>query len=298
MTTALRIRPRPRIAGVFAVCVGLAAPAIGHDSWLIADKSLTPEPGPVALTFITSEDFPHPDGPTKADRVAKFVGVRDGGPVPVRDVATTEHALVATMDAPMAGVYTAALALRPRYIEIDGPAFTGYLTEEHATAALSIRASAGASDAPGRELYAKFAKAFVEIGAPTSGGGGAPDRAGGGSSVKPVGHALEIVPLTNPCRWKVGERITVRALLDGQFASGLHISSGREDGGHAHESTIRTDEQGLASFAFSRPGLWNLRTHVIRPLRDVPPDAEGIPEGTTPEWSSMFATITFRVEAK
>lgn len=296
MTTALRSRPRPRprIAGVFAACVGLAAPALGHDSWLIADKGLTPEPGPVALTFVTSEDFPHPDVATKADRVAKFTVVRDGGPAPVRDVATTEHALVGTMDAPMMGVYTAALALRPRFIEIDGPAFTRYLTDEHATAALSIRSSAGASAAPGREVYVKFAKAFVEVGAPTS--GGVPERAGGGSSIKPVGHALEIVPLTNPCRWKVGERITVRALLDGKFAPGLHISSGREDGGHAHESTIRTDEQGLASFAFSRPGLWHLRTHVIRPLRDVPKDAQGIPEGATPEWASMFATITFRVE--
>lgn len=282
--------------GATFVVVALAAPGFAHDSWLIAEKGLTPEPGPIGLEFVTSEDFPHPEGPTKADRVSRFVVVHDGGEAPARDVRAGEHALTAVLDAPRPGVYCAAIALRPRFIEIEGEAFTRYLEDERAAGALSVRASAGATGEPGLELYAKFSKAFVEVGAPTP--GAAPARAESGVATRPVGHPLEIVPMTNPCRWRTGERVTVRVLLDGQPAPGLFVSSGREDGGHAFESTIRTNEAGFVSFTFSRPGLWYLRTHVIRPLKDVPPDAQGIPEGKTPQWASMFATVTFRVGAQ
>lgn len=292
LATARSSFARGALCATFVIAA-LGAPASAHDSWLIAEKGLTPEPGPIGLTFVTSEDFPHPEGPTKADRVARFVVVHEGGEAPARDVRAGEQALSAILDAPRPGVYCAAISLRPRFIEIEGEAFTRYLEDERAAGALTVRASGGAKNAPGLELYAKFSKAFVEVGSPTPGAEAA--RPGSSVATHPVGHPLEIVPMTNPCRWRTGERVTVRVLLDGQPAPGLFVSSGREDGGHAFESTIRTNEAGFVSFTFSRPGLWYLRTHVIRPLKDVPPDAQGIPEGKTPQWASMFATMTFRV---
>lgn len=287
MMRSARLRPRSALVGL-VFC--LAGPAAGHDSFLVADANLLSEPGPTALRFITTDAFPKGDAPTKPDRVMWFEVRRDEFRAPVREIVQATDALTAVFEPEVAGVYTIGIALHPRFIEIEGAAFTKYLAEEKATGVIAARAASGKDRSPGLELFCKLSKTFVDT------GGVANDR----TYEAPIGHPLEIVPLNNPCRLGPGQPLRVRVLLDGEPAPGMQISSGFEGGGaHVYEQSVKTNEKGEAVFLFSRAGLWYLRTHVIRPMREEPPpNAQGVPEGKRPEWASFFASMTLRVNEK
>jgi len=176
--------------------------------------------------------------------------------------------------------------MQASFIELPAKDFTEYLEDEKATAALAAHRR-GPGDQPGREFYTKFAKTFVEV------AGGALQK---GFNQR-VGHKLEIVPLSNPCGWKVGDNVKVRVLQDGQPASGLRISSGHEGlAKHTYVEHATTDIDGAARFNLSRPGLWFFRTHTITTIREQP--AYAPPDAPKADWESFWASITFRVLEK
>lgn len=79
-------------------------------------------------------------------------------------------------------------ALHRRLIQLDAGKFHHYLGEEEAWAVIAAREQAGQGGEPGREVYAKYAKAIV--------------RSGGNDDEtyrKATGQRLEIIPLANPC---------------------------------------------------------------------------------------------------
>lgn len=273
--------------GLVAV-LALASTARAHDSWVIASKSSV-EPGrTVRVAFVTGETFPVSEHAAAPQRVASWVIAGAGRRSAVEGFAVDGMELAAQVRVARPGVHVVVVALHPRFIELDGPAFGEYLREEKARAALAEREERGEQDRPGREMYTKCGKAFIEAG----------ETAGDTAYREPVGHPLEIVPLSNPCRWNAGDEVLVRVLLEGRPAAAQRVSSGREGlPQHTYEQHATTDRDGVARIRLSDPGLWFLRTHVIRRI--------GAGTGTGPEpgaassaaadWESFWASITFRV---
>ena len=276
------------------VVIPLVVPsaAFGHDSWLVADSSSAAPGERVRVAFVTAEVFPVSEQATDPDRVVDWAVVHEGVRRSVIGYRVEGADLAAKVRLPEVGMHVIGLALQQRFIEIEAEGFNAYLKDERADAALAARAAAGTDDEPGRELYTKFGKTFVEV------GGASNDT----SYRDPVGHTLEIVPLSNPCRWNAGDEVLVQVLYNGEPAPGLRVSSGHEGlPKHTYVEHVTTDDQGVARIKLTRPGLWFLRTHTIHRLRQAaaagssqqaPKDPTASPPA---QWRSFWASITFRV---
>lgn len=266
-----------RAAPVVFLVLWFAASTSAHDTWLVAERNQTGPGDVVRVAVVTAEEFPNSDHATDANRVAEWVALIGEKKHFVGEYTIDGDELAATVRLEGPGLHTIGVALKPRFIEIDAEGFAAYLEDEGATAALERRTKNKQDAEPGRELYAKNVTAFVEVG-----DGGADD-----TSVTPAGHKIEIIPLSNPCRWRVGDEIAVRVLFEGRPVSGFRVSAGHEGlAKHTFVAHERTDENGQARFKLTRPGLWFLRTHTIRPVA---------PDVTEADWESFWASITFRV---
>jgi hypothetical protein len=180
-----------------------------------------------------------------------------------------------------------AIAIKPRFIEIEAERFEEYLRDEGATAALTHRRASRTSDLPGREYYTKLAKTFVCVGDPEACGAADADFA------RVVGHPLEIVPQTNPATWKHGDTVDVRVLWHGKPAVGLRVSSGH-DGlpEHTFVEHVSTDEDGIARMTLSGAAAhWFVRAHRIE-LLDPPARRAGADQPAA-DWESFFSSLSF-----
>ncbi len=278
-----------QVAADWAAAAALAAAsaATAHNSWLVASPSQAPVGGEVRLAFVTAhETFPKSESAVDPARIAAGALIGPGGSRAVGPFAVegAETAARVRLDEP--GVHVTAVALQPKFIRLEAPDFEEYLREEGAEEALRARAERGEAGEAGRESYTKFAKAFVRAGE-----GGA-----GEGWLARAGHALEIVPLADPCGLRAGDSLDVLLLLDGAPAPGRPVSSGHESrGGHVYVETVRTDGVGRARLTLGEPGAWFVRAHVMRAAGPDAPAGEG---GERANWESLWATVTLRVEER
>lgn len=283
--------------GLYGFVGGPFPVANAHDSWLVPATNQVGGDDAVRVALVTGDVFPISDHATAKDRVAEWVVARAAEPlphgirrVPVSGIAVEEKELRCFAPVVQPGTSIIALALKAKYIELEAAKFEEYLREEHADAAIELRRSRGETDKPGRELYTKFAKTFVQV---------------SHSTLpcfwhSPVGHRLEIIPAFDPVQMRAGMEMKVRVRLDGEPAVGLWVSGGHENlPPHTYATTARTNAEGEANIALTKSGLWFLRTHVIRrrPEPDRQRAADETPEGpdATADWESFWASITFHV---
>ncbi|MGF1446012.1 MAG: DUF4198 domain-containing protein [Pikeienuella sp.] len=110
-------------------------------------------------------------------------------------------------------------------------------------------------DAEFTNKYEKFAKALVNGG----------DAA---TATAPLGHLLEIVPLSDPAAIEAGEDLPVQVLYDGApvavAVSATYAGHSDEPEAYALEAAPEEGENGpVARVAISTPGLWMLRAEHI-----------------------------------
>lgn len=250
----------------------------GHDTWLVPARYRVTAGEPMIVAFNTSMEFPTSDGAAAPDRITRFdIWTSDGVTKPVTGYRVEGMSLVVEVT-PGSGMTVIATATKHRLIEIEGPDFTEYITEEGLEYVVKARADAGQSDALGRERYSKVAKTVLcEEGS----------QPGPWKPGFAFGLDVEIVPLRDPCQAKAGEEFSVRVLFEGKPLEGVVVATGTE-GTHGHEyaSQTRTDANGEATVTFPTAGAWFVRTLHMIPNRDFD-DAD---------WQSWFSTLTLLVE--
>lgn len=270
---------RIKCIGLGAALAGLAlwvAPVAAHDTWLVP-STFRPRPGAaVKLSIATSEAFPTSDGAVGADRVARFVVRVSGGEQPVTGYAVEGNFLVGQAAAPAGGHLIAIAETKPRLIKLEAPQFNEYIGHEELQHVIAARAAAGQTEAMGREMYRKIAKAALCVGT----------KMDDALFARPFGLWLEIIPERSPCGLRAGDALTVRVLFDGKPIEGVHVAAGYEGvTGHSYPIWIPTDKNGRATVELDRAGTWFVRTLHMIPL-------EGDKEA---EWQSAFSTLTFEV---
>jgi uncharacterized GH25 family protein len=153
--------------------------------------------------------------------------------------------------------------------------FNDYLKLEGLTPALELRARTGKTDAPGREIYSRCAKALVQV--------GPADARTTRQMLTPVGLPLEIVPLKNPYALHAGEALPVRVLYEGRpLAGALVMLTNLEFDGRPLEQKV-TDRSGEASFFVPLVGSWLVNVLWTKPIQGNP-DAD---------FDTTFSSLTF-----
>lgn len=123
--------------------------------------------------------------------------------------------------------------------------------------------------------YEKFAKAIVPVNGSTA----------GFDTV--VGDRLELVPLTDPAKVKVGQDVDVKVLLDGQPTPAVVLATydGFTKTPNTYAYYTETNDAGIAKVRITHPGLWMVRTEV----KSVPADGAVAQE-------ALRSTLTFFVK--
>lgn len=271
----------PILALLMAVSTLMPTPANGHDSWLIADRHLVNDGDEVWLAFVTGEIFPFGDATIDLDRVAELTQRMGDQKADITGLSPEDHTLSVRGPLHDPGIHVIGCRLRPRLIELEPDLFDRYLRDERAEQAIAQRDTlkrGGASHQPIIEQYTKYSKTIVEV-HPAD-----PDDQG---YTVPIGHRLEIIPLSNPCRWQAGTTVRVEVRLDGHPWPDIPLSIGHEGlEKHEYVERARTDSNGTAQIRLSRPGHAFIKAHLIRPTDGIAHYA----------WESFWASLTFNVQ--
>lgn len=296
------------------MCAGRLPAARAQDPWVTAPQSPAQVGEMIEFSFGVGSQFPVSDRPIPAALIDQWVVVGPNSRETVTTLTAFENYVFANPRFPEPGVYTIAIAMKPEYVQLDPLRFDDYLKIQKAAEAYQQLKQRGLEDQPGRELRMNYAKTFAMVGG------------GGGTAWKePVGHRLELVPLTNPMEVDLGESIRFQILLDGKPAEGIRVCTGhvgrRE---YNYFTQIHSNPAGQVEVIPNRPGQWYVRAHLTRPVTEetieawrtsggainadpimppsiaARPEENGKPDEDTadklhPDWESFFATATFNV---
>ncbi|PIE66631.1 MAG: hypothetical protein CSA23_08185 [Deltaproteobacteria bacterium] len=123
----------------------------------------------------------------------------------------------------------------------------------------------------------KFAKAVFSVGKPS-----------GTAYSKPLGHAMEIIPLKDPSSLKTGGVLPVKVLLEGKplrtFVYGTY--AGFSENSDTFAYTTRADKEGLAEIKMVHNGKWVLIAKV----------EENYPDPAECDKQRWAASLTFEVK--
>jgi uncharacterized GH25 family protein len=252
--------------------LGLVTAAAGHVFWLQPSEFHAKAGELVKLRFRVGDQFPGDVVPRDDARIVKFVW---SGPEGERDVVGRDADEVAGIARfKEAGAYVFGYQCSPTAIMLESGKFDSYLELEGLDKIKKLRESA--QDKPVNEVYSRCAKAIVAVG---DSGTGAFDHV--------FGLRIELVPETAPDRVLDSGSMTVRLLKDGKPLAGALVKAhqGVEWG---KPVSARTDEQGRATLAIDKPGVW-----VLNAVEMMAAPAE-----SKADWESLWASLSFELAKK
>lgn len=245
--------------------MGVAATAVAHDFWLVAVGD--------ELHGVSGSRFPVSENAVAPERLAEAVAVHGRGRTPLTVVGARGNVLVLTADPVLEGPLWAAVAIKPRRIDLSAEDFNEYLRHDGLPQVLRERAAQGELARPAVERYQKYAKALIL-------------RPGaGGTLVAAVGHRIELAVIGDPATLRAADTLTLEVRFEGRSASGLTVHAGfagQPDGQHAQ--THVSDAAGRVRIPLSSAGSWYARTIHMRRVAEPPF-----------EWESFWASVTFPV---
>lgn len=263
-----------RSLAALALMTAAAQPASAHDFWISLDHWQLPQDGPINADMRVGTGADPERWKMRLERVIAFRTI-----APDRAIADRTALLVAPdaqqwYDAivPFSGTGTHLLVFEttPATSDLEAAAFDDYVAHEGLSAVATHRAALKTPGTPGRELYARRAKALVQVGAACS-----------PHALQPVGLSLEIVPLVNPhCTTQADMPVEVR--FRGKPLAGALVRM-ESLSNPAGETEQRTDANGRAAFAMARDGNWKISLVWSVPIED----------NASAEYDTLFSSLSF-----
>lgn len=262
---------------LLAICMAwIGTFAKGHEFW-IDPQAFQVAPGtPVVAALRVGTGFEGAEQSFIPRNFARFDYVQDDSVRPVPGTVGDRPA--ARVDGAAEGLLVLVHQTRDlRLIWDSWEKFEAFLRHKDAAWVLGAHRADGLDRDRVREIYSRYAKALVAVGA-------------GAGSDRPMGLLTELVALENPYAGGAADGLSVELLYQGQPRAAAQIEVfERAPGGGVQVFTLRTDGAGRANVPV-RPGhAYMLDAVVLRRATAVP--ATGQP----PDWESLWANLTFAV---
>jgi uncharacterized GH25 family protein len=259
------------IAGIL-----FAGSASAHDFWLQPRLYWLPPSGSTTVSIQVGHGALRQPSPLTLDRITLLRKTGPKGPVDIKaTLLPGEGVFNSPISFGAAGTYTVSLETNHASSVLPAIRFNDYLKFEGLRPALELRTRNKSSDAPGREVYSRRAKALIQVGAPSA--------KSSAQITRPLGMSLEIVPEKNPYLLGVNEPLAVTVVFEGHpLPNALVMLTNLEFDGHPLETHL-TDAFGRATFHFPHIGTWLINVLWTKPVTDVP-DAD---------FDTTFSSLTF-----
>ena len=263
-----------RRLAALVVLVTASQPAQAHDFWISLDQWHLPGDGPVNADFRVGTGAEPERWRLRPERVVAFRTISPDLSVADRTATLVSPETQKWYDAivPLSGAGTHLLMFEttPAVSDLEAQAFDDYVAHEGLSAVAAHRAALKTPGTNGRELYARRAKALVQLGSVCS------DQV-----LQPVGLSLEIVPLVNP-HCATQDSLPVEVRFRGKPLPGalVRMESLSDPAG---EVELRTDASGRAAFAMPRQGNWKISLVWSVPIED----------NVQADYDTLFSSLTF-----
>ena len=249
-----------------------ATPAIAHDFWIETDKVWTKESEAVTIATFRVGTAAEPEEWTL--RRERIVALRSFGPNGIQDQQADimpGKPARAILRLKGSGTHVVTLESAPTESDLPADEFNDYVEHEGLNEVRDWRAKNAQTGARGREVYARRAKALIQLGPrPTD------------TVSRPLGLSLEIVPERNPLMLRPNEALPLRLYFRGKPLASARFECESLDG--LGPSTIGTsDANGRANCAIIRKGRWKVATVWSVPITGNP----------HAEFDTLFSSLTF-----
>lgn len=260
--------------GLALVALVLAAPAGAHDFFIAPSSHRIAKGDAVSIVMHVGSEKEMDTLPRSNRRVVRFEAQQNGELVSVAGKHGESPAGHVAFE--KAGVATIVYQSTHTDIELDGPKFTHYLEEEGLEDIIAERARLGVSESPGRESYARYAKALVTVG---DGDRGWDAR---------IGLPAELVALTDP---RAGGTGHWQLFYEGKPRANARVDILKiEKDKLTSVAHARTDADGKVALAIPGDGVWLVATTLMR-LAPTELQLEG-------DWESFWVSMTFETGGK
>lgn len=256
-------------------------PLEAHDFWLQPSRFWVAPAAKTPLTILVGHGPARQNSPMTDDRVVAFQSVGPRGRV---NRKAELHMARPGADAELAfaepGTHVLLFASNYAPSNLPDLRFNDYLKEEGLIEAIRIRQKNGTTDAPGRELYSRRAKALIQVGRP-------------GPQAQPqvtsrLGLSLEIVPERNPYTIGASRNFPVRVFFEGRPLAGALVKMTDLDADEKPVETHLTDQAGRAVFKARRQGQWQMNVVWSKPLAS----------NRQADFATTFSSLTFGFPAR
>ncbi|MFM9935989.1 MAG: DUF4198 domain-containing protein [Novosphingobium sp.] len=259
--------------------VSLPGLALAHDFWIQPSAFWVAPGGATNMSILVGHGSYRSKSLIEANRITLFDRYGPDGRSDRRGelklgTATSDTALRFGQ----AGEYMFALATNATPSELPGIRFTDYLKVEGLTPALALRAQTGTTDAPGRELYSRRAKALIQVGNAAKANPKVADVA-----TQRIGLSLELVLERDPYALAPGADLPVRVFFEGRPLVGGTVKLNNLDFDERPLATRVTDPAGRVLFRVPRIGNWQLNVIWTKPIKGNP----------KADFETTFSSLTF-----
>ena len=257
---------------VFVLLLGLATLLMSHEFWLQPDKFIYRAGDDVNLRLLVGENFEGENWNGNKQSVQSFhLHLHDVTDDLSRQVGEDVGDSL-RFSIHEEGTYMITYNSTNKYIELKPDEFLAYLKEDGLQDAIDYRNANNESDSMGRENYQRSVKTLFQVGDLIS-----------GIHKKQTNLPIDIIPLSNPYKFKRGDTLTVRILFQKQPLSNSLIKVWHRVNNETEKIELLSDENGEIRFHVKAIGSWMIST--VKLIR--------LPQGNEAQWQSYWGSLTF-----
>lgn len=259
---------------VFAVVIIVACILQAHEFWMAPSKYYYSPGESLSLNFRVGEDFIGEAWAVKKERFERLEIHRTNSIEDLLPLLKVDDEKALTLELSSEGSQVLVMQTNHAFSELKGEEFNAYLKEDALDEAYAYRRKNSQLDKPGTELYARYAKSIIQVGAKVD-----------DAYKKSAGLPIEIFIEQNPATLKVGNKVSFKILFDGKPLFGARVSVWNRHNNRTTRQPIFTQQDGRIETHISNPGPWMVSIVKMVPSKDPKAD-----------WQSYWGSLTFGIK--
>jgi hypothetical protein len=252
-----------------------AIPASAHDYWLQPDSFFPKLNEKIAVRLLVGDGFVSDlERPFQKKLTLRFQLVSRNKTVDLTAAAQEGSKPLVSVTLAEAGLHWIIIDRDIAYITLEAKKFNTYLKEEGLDRILADRKKSKEDEKPGRERYRRYLKCLLQAGDTTD-----------DAWQKTFDQTLEIIPLANPAKLKVGEVLRLKVKFEGKPLSVAPLFAHARTAKGITTQRLQTDKDGIAAARLENSGPQLVRlVHMRRCANDPKAD-----------WESYWGAFAFAV---